>query len=42
MVDRPPAWLGAVQLLAPYRYLLPLANPILGRARAVTLFQAGS
>jgi O-methyltransferase involved in polyketide biosynthesis len=40
-VTRPPAALRS-QLPARYRYLLPLADPILGKALQITLFQAGS
>jgi hypothetical protein len=38
-VTRPPAALRR-QLPARYRYLLPLANPFLGKALTLTLFQA--
>lgn len=38
-VTRPPAALRR-QLPARYRYLLPLANPLLGKTLALTLFQA--
>jgi O-methyltransferase involved in polyketide biosynthesis len=38
-ITRPPSALRA-QLPARYRFFLPLADPVLGRALAVTLFQA--
>jgi hypothetical protein len=40
-ITRPPRALRA-QLPARYRYLLPLADPLLGRALALTLFRADS
>jgi O-methyltransferase involved in polyketide biosynthesis len=40
-ITRPPAALRR-QLPARLRYLLPLANPILGQALSVTLFRAGT
>jgi O-methyltransferase involved in polyketide biosynthesis len=40
-ITRPPAALRA-QLPARYRYLLPLADPLLGRALDITLFRAVS
>jgi hypothetical protein len=40
-ITRPPSALRA-QLPARYRFILPLADPVLGRALAITLFQAGS
>jgi O-methyltransferase involved in polyketide biosynthesis len=39
-ITRPPAGLRA-QLPARYRYLLPLAHPLFGKAPALTLFRAG-
>jgi len=33
---------GRGQLPARYRYLLPLADPLLGKAMRITLFQARS
>lgn len=39
-VTRPPEALRR-QLPPRYRYLLPLANPILGKTMSITLFQAG-
>jgi hypothetical protein len=30
------------QLPARYRYLMPLADPVLGKAMAITLFRASS
>jgi O-methyltransferase involved in polyketide biosynthesis len=39
-VTRPPRAMRA-QLPAPYRYLMPLADPVLGRATAITLFRCG-
>jgi O-methyltransferase involved in polyketide biosynthesis len=39
-ITRPPAGLRA-RLPARYRYLLPLADPLFGRAPALTLFRAG-
>jgi O-methyltransferase involved in polyketide biosynthesis len=40
-ITRPPGTLRS-QLPARYRYLLPLADPLLGKAFSLTLFQAGS
>ncbi len=40
-VTRPPRAMRG-QLPARYRYLLPLADPVLGRAMAITLFRASS
>lgn len=39
-ITRPPAGLRA-ELPARYRYLLPLADPVLGKAVTLTLFRAG-
>jgi len=39
-ISRPPAGLRA-RLPARYRYLLPLAHPLFGKAPALTLFRAG-
>jgi O-methyltransferase involved in polyketide biosynthesis len=41
MVTRPPRPMRG-QLPARYRYLMPLADPLLGRAMAITLFRASS
>jgi O-methyltransferase involved in polyketide biosynthesis len=40
-ITRPPRAMRG-QLPARYRYLMPLANPVLGRAMAITLFRASS
>ena len=40
-ITRPPRAMRA-QLPAPYRYLMPLADPVLGKAMAITLFRASS
>jgi O-methyltransferase involved in polyketide biosynthesis len=40
-VTRPPRAMRS-QLPARYRYLMPLADPVLGRAMAITLFRASS
>jgi O-methyltransferase involved in polyketide biosynthesis len=40
-ITRPPRAMRG-QLPAPYRYLMPLADPVLGKAMAITLFRASS
>jgi len=40
-ITRPPEAMRS-QLPARYRYLMPVADPVLGRALAITLFQASS
>ena len=40
-ITRPPRAMRA-QLPASYRYLMPLADPVLGKAMAITLFRASS
>ena len=40
-ITRPPRAMRG-QLPARYRYLLPLADPVLGKTMAITLFRASS
>ena len=40
-ITRPPRAMRS-QLPARYRYLLPLADPVLGKTMAITLFRASS